>query len=129
MVRAFFLISFVASIAGHSSKGNDIAILVLKTPASLTENVKIANLPAPDASCQALGKNLIVSGWGDIIVWDTPNEVRHESNRFLWAVKQECLDITQCGYYTGDKKDALCAGDLSESRNGAFEGDSGSKID
>ena len=109
------------------SKGNDVAIIVLKTPASLTENVQIANLPAPDASCRGLGNNLIVSGWGASIIWDNPNDVRVRANRFLWAVKQECLDITECDSYTGEEKDVLCIGDLSESRNSAFKGDSGGK--
>ena len=35
----------------------------------LTENVKIAYLPSPDASCQTLGNNLVVSGWGKSIIW------------------------------------------------------------
>ena len=99
----------------------------MQTPASLTENVQIVNLPAPDASCRGLGKNLIVSGWGKSIIWDNPNEVHYRNNRFLWAVKQECLDITECDLYTGDEKDVLCIGDLSESRNSVFKGDSGSK--
>ena len=99
----------------------------MQTPASLTENVQIANLPAPEASCRGLGKNLIVSGWGDSIIWDAPNKVRFRGNRFLWAVKQECLDVTECDNYTGDKEDVLCIGDLSESRNSAYVGDSGGK--
>ena len=107
-----------------------MAILVLKTPAILTENVKIAYLPSPDASCQTLGNNLVVSGWGASIIWISPNGVPDyffRQNRFLWAVKQQCLDTTQCQYYEGDQADALCVGDLSESRNSAFKGDSGGK--
>ena len=121
-----FISNIVLFIKGLST-GNDIAIIVLQTPASLTENVQIANLPAPDASCRGLGNNLIVSGWGKSIIWDDPNEVRIRENRFLWAVKQECLDITECDVYKGDEKDALCIGDLSESRNSAYHGDSGGK--
>ena len=105
---------------------------MLKTPASLTENIKIANLPSPDASCQTLGNNLVVSGWGKSIIWkNDPYGVIPDyffrQNRFLWAVKQQCLDTTQCQYYEGDQADALCVGDLSESRNSAFKGDSGGK--
>ena len=111
--------------------GNDMAILVLKTQAILTENVKIAYLPSPDASCQMLGNNLVVSGWGQSIIWkNDPYGVPDyffRRNRFLWAVKQQCLDTTQCENYEGDPADALCVGDLSESRNSAFEGDSGGK--
>ena len=108
-----------------------MAILVLKTPAILTENVKIAYLPSPDASCQTLGKSLVVSGWGASIIWkNDPYGVPDyffRKNRFLWAVKQQCLDATQCENYEGDQADALCVGDLSESRNSAFKGDSGGK--
>ena len=105
---------------------------MLKTPASLTENVKIAYLPSPDASCQKLGNNLVVSGWGRSIIWiyDQNGVSKFQffrDNRFLWAVKQQCLDITQCENYEGDQKDALCVGDLSESRNSAYKGDSGGK--
>ena len=104
---------------------------MLKTPASLTENIKIANLPSPDASCQTLGNNLVVSGWGKSIIWkNDPYGVPDyffRQNRFLWAVKQQCLDATQCENYEGDQADALCVGDLSESRNSAYRGDSGGK--
>ena len=105
---------------------------MLKTPASLTENIKIANLPSPDASCQTLGNNLVISGWGETIIWKyDPDGVYNlqftRYNRYLWAVKQQCLDITQCHNYEGDQKDALCTGDLNESRNSAYRGDSGGK--
>ena len=105
---------------------------MLKTPASLTENIKIANLPSPDASCQTLGKNLVISGWGETIIWKyDPDGVYNlqftRENRYLWAVKHQCLDTTKCDNYEGDQKDVLCAGDLSESRNSAYMGDSGSK--
>ena len=108
-----------------------MAILVLKTPAILTEYIKIAYLPSPDASCQTLGNNLVASGWGQSIIWKKdPHGVSDyllRNNRFLWAVKQQCLDTTQCENYQGDQADALCVGDLSESRNSAFQGDSGGK--
>ena len=113
---------------------------MLKTPASLTANIKIANLPSPDASCQMLGNNLVMSGWGETIIWKYDPDGVHNLqftryNRYLWAVKQQCLDTTQCQCldttqcddYEGDQKDALCTGDLSESRNSAYRGDSGGK--
>ena len=104
--------------------GEDLAILVLQKPASLSENVKIAHLPEPDARCPS-GKNLIASGWGQRVVWVGPNAVEIKDNRFLWAVKQECVDIDQCDAYQGDKEAALCVSDLSEPRNSVFFGDSG----
>ena len=104
--------------------GEDLAILVLKTPASLTKNVKIAHLPEPDAPCPT-GKNLIASGWGKRVLWVGPDNVEEKYNRFLWAVEQECVDMDQCDAYQGDKESALCVGDLSEPRNSVYYGDSG----
>ena len=54
-----------------------------------------------------------------------PHKVERKHNRFLWAVKQECVDIDQCNAYQGDKEAALCVGDLSKPRNSVFQGDSG----
>ena len=68
---------------------------------------------------------MIVSGWGRRVVWVSPNAVERKHNRFLWAVKQECVDIDQCNAYQGDKEAALCVGDLSKPRNSVFQGDSG----
>ena len=97
----------------------------MKTPASLSDNVQIVSLPPPDTSCPS-GKELIVSGWGKTTVWGlVDNDVTHRYNRFLWAVKQECVDIDECTAYEGDKVAVLCVGDLKEPRNGAFHGDSG----
>ena len=116
---------FFNSLIGDWAKGYDVAILVLKTPASLSPNVQIASLPPPDTSCPS-GKKLIVSGWGKAIIWGlVDNDVNERYNRFLWAVKQECVDIDECTAYEGDKEAALCVGDLDEPRNGAYRGDSG----
>ena len=113
------------SLIGDWAKGYDVAILVLKTPASLSDKVQIANLPPPDTSCPS-GKELVVSGWGKTIVWGlVDNDVTERYNRFLWAVNQECIDIDECTAYEGDKEAALCVGDLDEPRNGAYRGDSG----
>ena len=115
---------FATLLIGDAMDGEDLAILVLQKPASLSENVKIAHLPEPDARCPS-GKNLIVSGWGRRLVWVGPNAVKAIKNRFLWGVKQECVDIDRCDAYQGDKEAALCVGDLSEPRNFVFFGDSG----
>ena len=54
-----------------------------------------------------------------------PNAVKTKHNKFLWAVKQECVDIDECDACQGDKDAALCVGDLSEPRSFVFRGDSG----
>ena len=109
---------------GDYLTGNDAAILVLKTPATLTKSVKIAHLPSPDAQCPTK-KELVVSGWGRTLVWEGSNHTTIRDNRFLWAVKQQCVSIDECESYVGNKKDVLCVTDLSDPRNSAFVGDSG----
>ena len=101
---------------GDYLTGNDAAILVLKTPATLTKNVKTAHLPSPDAPCPSK-KELVISGWGKSFFG--------RRNRFLWAVKQQCVSLDQCKSYVGNKKAALCVTDLSEPINSASHGDSG----
>ena len=101
---------------GDYLRGYDVAILVMKTPATPTKNVKIAHLPSPDAPCPSK-KELVISGWGKSFFG--------RSNRFLWAVKQQCVSLDQCESYVGNKKAALCVTDLSEPRNSALFGDSG----
>ena len=96
----------------------------VKKPASLSENVKIAHLPEPDTPCPS-GQNLIASGWGKRVIWVGSNAVETKCNRFLCAVKEECVDIDQCNAYQGDKEAALCVGELSEPRSFVFRGDSG----
>ena len=96
--------------------GYDVAVLVLKTPATLTKNVKTAHLPSSDAPCPSK-KELIVSGWGQSFIG--------RKNRFLWAVKQQCVSVDQCESYVGNKKATLCVTDLSEPRNSVLFGDSG----
>ena len=85
--------------------------------------MKIAHLPSPDAPCPTK-KELVVSGWGKTLVWEG-SEYFEKSNRFLWAVKQQCVSIDECESYVGNKKDVLCVTDLSEPKNSAFVGDSG----
>ena len=105
-------------------KGNDVAILVLEEPVDLTKNVEIAHLPTSDETCPR-EKNLVVSGWGDTIIWDGQYHTVRRNNYFLWAVKQQCFDIDKCDAYSGEKEAALCVGDLNEPRNSAYHGDSG----
>ena len=82
----------------------------------------VVNLPKPSklAKCP-LGKVLVVSGWGE----DHYNPfkiVRH-----LWAVEQECLNVTECISHTGDPQVILCVGDSKKPANSACHGDSGGK--
>lgn len=102
-------------------KGGDYAIIVLKREVTLNKDVQLANLPKPDALCPT-GKVMIVSGWG----YDFYNLTRNEDK--LYAVKQQCLDISKCPFYIGDPKYALCVGDLADPDNSACGGDSGGPL-
>ena len=109
---------------GDMFQGYDVAILVLKKPVVLTRNVRVAHLPLPDAPCPS-GKELIISGWGSSLIWSPDNTIKQRRNRFLWAVKQQCVNANQCDKYVGDKNAVLCVTDLSNTKNSAFLGDSG----
>ena len=103
-------------------KGYDVAIWVLKEDVTINENVKVVTLPEPSnlAKCPS-GKVLVVSGWGK----DKYRPTR--DRRHLWAVEQECLNVSECTYYTGDPKVILCVGDSKKPANSACEWDNGGK--
>ena len=107
--------------------GYDIATLVLKEAAILNENVRVVNLPKEGEKCPP-GKVLIVSGWGEDgsgVSLPGAKVLRH---RYLWAVKQECVDVEMCTIYHGNDKNAvLCVTDKEQSSNSACHGDSGGK--
>ena len=81
------------------------------------ENVMVVNLPKENSNCS--GKEFIVSGWGI----DRYRGVgRH---RYLWAVKQQCVNLSECTRYTGDPKAVLCVTDPEQPENSACHADSG----
>ena len=97
-------------------------------------------MPEPDAPCPD-GMNLVVSGWGAYPAWgDSVPELNYgsivlgrPSHKFLWAVKQKCIDKEDCKkYYTRDNvtipfpDSILCAvGPGTGGINGPYKGDSG----
>ena len=97
--------------------------MVLKEKVIPTSTIQIASLPERDVNCPP-GKSLVVSGWGR----DRTRPYR--STRYLWAVKQECLDMTECPIYKERNRTApmLCVGD-KENYNDACYGDSGGKVE
>ena len=107
-----------------SNPGYDLAIMVLQEKVILNNNIQLANLPNENAPCPS-GKSLILSGWGA--------DVTRPYRSFytitdLWAVKQECLNITECPKYVGKKDVMLCVGDPENSLNSGCMGDSGGRI-
>ena len=72
------------------------------------------------AKCR-LGKVLVASGWG-IDKYRPSRDRRH-----LWAVEQECLNVSECTHYTGDPQVVVCLGDSKKPANSACYGNSGGK--
>ena len=100
----------------------DIAAIVLKETLVLSPHIQLANLPEMDKPCPS-GRNMILSGWGA----DATRPYRSTSN--LWAVVQECLNISSCPRVTNmhPKDNFLCIGDSEDLLNSSCMGDSGGK--
>ena len=115
-------------------------MFALDRKVDLNQNVQIALLPESDEPCPD-GMNLVVSGWGAYPAWgDSVPENNYgsivlgrPSHKFLWAVKQKCLDKEDCkkAYKFGDQTlpvpdSVLCVvGPRTGGINGPFFGDSG----
>ena len=104
------------------SNAFDVALIFLEKDAKLSKDVQIASLPQNDEKCPP-GNVLTLAGWGD-------DPYLNEPHHILWAVKQECLDISGCYRFSnlGNDGPVLCVGDKNDPRNSGFEGDSGGKI-
>ena len=100
----------------------DVALIFLEKDAKLSKDVQIASLPQNDEKCPP-GKVLTLAGWGK-------DPYLNEYHHILWAVKQECLDISRCYSFSnlGNDGPVLCVGDKNDPRNSGYHGDSGGKI-
>ena len=117
-----------------------MALLAIDGKVNLSQNAQVALLPEADAPCPD-GMNLVASGWGAYAAWGESvpyfdygsillGELPH---KFLWAVKQKCVDMEQCNNNNLVKKfnftiddSLLCiVGPGSGGINGALFGDSG----
>ena len=105
-----------------SHNGYDLAFVVLKEQAIPSSSIQIVNLPERDARCP-LGKSLVVSGWG------ADRTRPYRAQRYLWAVKQQCLNNDECPSHTRYEGAMICVGDEGDSRNSACVGDSGGIIE
>ena len=124
------LLSSSKATENNVSVKNDFAIIRLQDEVSLNENINVIQLPKEGASCPS-GMQFVVSGWG----MDRPKspgvplEQAPSSTRFLQAVKQECLDISECEAYGNDDPSLVfCVGDGTNPENSVCKGDSGGKI-
>ena len=105
---------------------NDLAILTIQDEVSLSETIKVINLPNEDITCSP-GTQFVVSGWGkdryknqNISIGETP------PTRFLQALKLDCLDISECKNYGDDDPSLVfCVGDRLKRQNSICQGDSG----
>ena len=115
---------------GTIVNGYDIGVLILRKGFQLDKNVQLAKLPPLGPACP-LGAMLIASGWGlerrgdNIGSLVTTSIFRHQ---YLWAVNQECFDVSVCTRYTGDKGAIICAGGSNDNRDTICIGDSGGNL-
>ena len=100
----------------------DLAVAVLEHPVEEGNSIQIADLPEANAECKGL--DLVLSGWGsDRTRPFRPNNDRTLPNN-LWAVKQMCVNVSECKSYIGTGENVLCVGDTDKT-NSACRGDSG----
>ena len=104
----------------------DIAVIVLKDEVATSPTIEIAHLPSANAPCPT-GRSLVTSGWGK----DNMRPLR--SLEKLWAVSQECLDLSSCpildaGPGVNPKTNMICVGDSENPLNSACVGDSGGNL-
>ena len=113
-----------------TSLGYDMAILVLKKRVDLNGKAMIAKLPYVNEDCIPLGKNLTAGGCGyGIPHRGNFNSYQNRWSRYLWAVKQQCVDVTECDIPRGAATTSyLCVGDLDEPRNSECIADSGGPL-
>ena len=115
-----------------------MALLAIDGKVNLSQNAQVALLPEADAPCPD-GMNLVASGWGMYAAWgesvpyfDYGSMVLGKlSHKFLWAVKQKCVDMEQCNNLfkklnlTIDDSLLCIVGPGSGGINGILSGDSG----
>ena len=101
--------------------------------------MQIAQLPKQDAPCPN-GMNLVASGWGTYPEWGNivpfldhrPVQLVKLQHKFLWAVKQRCVDMENCNKHvaeynvTVNPDSVMCVvGPGSGGIDGPYFGDSG----
>ena len=98
----------------------------MKEDFRLNNNVQVAMLPTIGEYCP-FGESLIVSGWGNERPPRSTN-FTSRSHRFLWAVKQKCVDTAQCTNNYWDKDSIICAEGQKDIRDSVCHGDSGGNV-
>ena len=108
------------SLDPNTDKFYDLAIAVLEHSVEIGKGIQIAHLPEANAKCKGL--DLVLSGWGS----DRARPYR-PLNR-LWAVKQSCLNVSECKLYKGTGENVLCVGDTDKTNSACFQDSGGIKI-
>ena len=101
----------------------------MKEDFRLNNNIQVAMLPTTGEYCP-FGESLIVSGWGTERLPNT-TVVEQRDHRFLWAVKQKCVDAEQCTMIQlldWDKDSIICAKGQKDIRDSVCKGDSGGNV-
>ena len=118
---------------GDIDQGYDLAILILKQKVSFNERIQMAFLPSPGSPCPS-DRIMIASGWGRTVGYFGHSHLNRFKHRFLWAVKQRCLDVDRCldilpgETSTGNSDALICAAGSANGINAPYEGDSGGPL-
>ena len=126
MKMTLFIFRLSGNLSNRFNPAYDIAVIVLEEEVATSATIEIAHLPSEDAPCPA-GRSLIISGWGK----DKMRPFR--SLEKLWAVSQECLDLSSCPRLTAGpgvnpKTNMICVGDSENPLNSGCVGDSGGNL-
>ena len=126
MKMIFFIFWLSGNLTVRFNPAYDIAVIVLKEEVTTSATIEIAHLPSANAPCPT-GRSLITSGWGK----DKMRPLR--SLEKLWAVSQECLDLSNCprldaGPGVNPKTNMICVGDSENPLNSGCVGDSGGNL-
>lgn len=112
--------SYSQNAEGYAGNGYDIALIKLRAPLNLDNNIKAIKLPnsSIESTCDAAGQYATISGWG-------LTETGPASSDLLKASIPITPGPSECGE-TAARADAICG--LPEDEKDACKGDSGGSL-